>query len=69
SRPDCDQHDVVINGCIVDYKTARDERRRSERMAHGIDSLRETNISQHLISSKVSQSPVTTPIDNQGVVT
>jgi len=34
-------------------------------MAHGIDSLRETNISQHLISSKVSQSPVTTPIDSQ----
>ncbi|NRF10159.1 hypothetical protein [Agrobacterium pusense] len=30
-------------------------------MAHGIDSLRETNISQHLISSKVSQSPTKTP--------
>jgi len=30
-------------------------------MAHGIDSLRETNISQHLISSKVSQSPYSMP--------
>ena len=35
-------------------------------MAHGIDSLRETNISQHLISSKVSQSPVSMPIDSPG---
>lgn len=30
-------------------------------MAHGIDSLRETNISQHLISSKVSQSQIYLP--------
>jgi hypothetical protein len=34
-------------------------------MAHGIDSLRETNISQHLISSKVSQSQHSKPIDKE----
>ncbi|WP_221976905.1 hypothetical protein, partial [Rhizobium laguerreae] len=47
---------------IVDYKAARNERRRPERMTHGADSLCETNISQHLISSKVSQSQNWMPI-------
>ncbi|MET3756220.1 hypothetical protein ABID08_003593 [Rhizobium binae] len=32
-------------------------------MTHGADSLGETNISQHLISSKVSQSQFCAPVD------
>lgn len=60
-RTNCDQHDPVINGCIVDHKAARNECRRPERMTHGADSLCETNISEHLISSKVSQSQICTP--------
>jgi len=37
-------------------------------MAHGADSLCETNISEHLISSKVSQSQICAPIDRDGDV-
>ncbi|WP_313904027.1 hypothetical protein, partial [Rhizobium laguerreae] len=52
---------------IVDHKAARNERRRPERMTHGADSLCETNISQHLISSKVSQSQICTPEHNREI--
>lgn len=41
-----DQHRSVIINDIDDRKTARNERRRSQSLAHSVDSLSETNASQ-----------------------
>lgn len=61
SRPD--QGPFSIIGDIINDKAARNESIRSEGLAHGVDFLSETNASQDLGSTKLSQSQLCVPID------
>jgi hypothetical protein len=64
-RTDGDERRIELTAGSSDNKAARNKARRSEDLAHGIDSFDETNATLVTMSSKLSQSQNWMPIEGQ----